>query len=127
MLAWAPLVPISIAMIGGLYGVQLAVDDVALDGVAAIVAAGLLVTAELAYWSLEERERVKLEPGESLRRLAFVALLGLGALAVAALLLALVDAAGTSGLAVDLAGAAAAATALIAIVLAARRRERDPV
>ena len=122
VLAWPSLVPVSVLLLGGLYGAQLATDDAALDSVAAIVAAGLLVTAELAYWSLEERERVKLEPGESLRRLAFVALLGLAALVVAASLLALVDAVGTSGLAVDLAGAAAAAAALIAIVRAARTR-----
>ena len=121
------LIPVSLVSLGGLYGVQLAVDDVALDSAAALVAAGLLVTAELAYWSLEERERVKDEPGESLRRLAFVALFGLGALVVSALLLGLVDAVGTAGLAVDLVGAAAAAAALLAVVLAARARERDRV
>jgi hypothetical protein len=118
------LIPVSLVSLGGLYGVQLAVDDVALDSAAALVAAGLLVAAELAYWSLEERERVKGEPGESLRRLAFVSLFGLVALVVSALLLGLVDAVGTAGLAVDLLGAAAAAAALLAVVFAARARER---
>jgi hypothetical protein len=119
------LVPVSLVSLGGLYGLQLAVDDVALDSAAALVAAGLLVTAELAYWSLEERERVKTEPGEGVRRFAFVALFGLGALVVSALLLGLVDAVGTAGLAVDLVGTAAAAAALLAVVLAARRRSTE--
>jgi hypothetical protein len=118
------LVPFSLVLLGGLYGAQLAVDDAALDGSAALFAAGLLVTAELGYWSLEARERVRAEPGEEPRHLALVALLGLGALVVAAALLAVVDVLRTSGLAVDLIGAAAAAAALIAIVLAAGGRER---
>jgi hypothetical protein len=124
VLPWPVLVPASLVLLGGLYGVQLAIDDAALDDGAALVAAGLLLTAELAHWSLEERERVKAEPGESLRRLAFVALLVLGALVVASLLLAVVDGMQTSGLAVDVLGAAAAAAALVAVVFAATRRER---
>lgn len=122
VLGWPSLVPAPIVLLGGLYGAQLAVDDAALDAAAPLVAAGLLVTAELAYWSLEEREGVRADPGEALRRLAFVAVLALGALLVAAVLLALVDAVRAGGLAVDLVGALSAATALIAAVLFARRR-----
>jgi hypothetical protein len=125
VLEWPSLIPVSLVLLGGLYGVQLAVDDASLDSGAALFAAGALVTAELAYWSLEERERVRVEPGEGFRRLAFTALLALGALAVAGLLLALVDRVGTAGLAVDLVGAAAAAAAILAIVLAARSRETN--
>jgi hypothetical protein len=121
VLGWPSLIPGALVLLGGLYGAQLAVDDAALDAAAPLFAAGLLVTAELGYWSLEERERVQVEPGEGLRRLSFVALLGLGALVVAASLLALVDVLRTSGPAVDLIGAAAAAAALIAIVVLARR------
>lgn len=121
VLGWPSLVPGALVLLGGLYGAQLAVDDAVLDAAAPLFAAGLLVTAELGYWSLEERERVQVEPGEGLRRLSFVALLGLGALVVAASLLALVDVLRTSGLAVDLIGAAAAAAALIAIAVLARR------
>ena len=122
VLGWPSLVPASLVLLGGLYGAQLAVDDAALDAAAPLYAAGLFVTAELAYWSLEEREDVKAERGEELRRVAFVAALTLGALAVAAGLLALVDAVRAGGLAVDLVGALSAATALIAAVLFARRR-----
>jgi hypothetical protein len=122
VLGWPRLVPASLVLLGGLYGAQLAVDDAALDSAAPIYVAVLFVTAELAYWSLEEREDVRAERGEELRRVAFVAGLTLGALVLAAGLLALVDAVRAGGLAVDLVGALSAATALIAAVLFARRR-----
>ena len=123
VLEWPSLVPVPLVLLGGLYGVQLAVDDASLDSGAALFAAGALVTAELAYWSLEERERVQAEPGDGFRRLAFAALLAIGALVVAGLMLALVDRVGAGGLAVDLVGAVAAAAALIAVVWAARSRD----
>jgi hypothetical protein len=120
VLGWTPLIPVSIVVVGGAYAAQLAIDDAALDASVPVVAAGLLVAAELAYWSLEERDRVQGDGGDRLRRVVFVAGLGLGALVVAAALLALVDAVRTTGLAVDVVGAAAAAVALFAIVIAAR-------
>ena len=123
VLEWAPLLPASLALLGGVYAAQLYADDARLDGAAPLVAAGLYVTAELGYWSLEERERVEAAPGEGLRRLAIVTLLGLVALVVAATLLALADIVRTRGLAVDILGAAAAAAALLAVVLLTRRPE----
>lgn len=122
VLGWSDLLPASLVLLGGLYGAQLAVDDAALDPAAPLVSAGLLVAAELGYWSLDERERVKAEPGENLRHLAFVAVLALGALLVSAALLTLVDAVRARGLALDLLGTAAAAGAVIAIVVLARRQ-----
>jgi hypothetical protein len=117
---WAPLLPASLVLLGGLYGTQLAIDDAQLDIAVPVVATLLVLAAELGYWSLEEREQVTGEPGDSLRRLALVALVALATLVVTASLLALVDAVRASGLGLDLLGAAAAATALVAIVLAAR-------
>ncbi|OFW70946.1 MAG: hypothetical protein A2Y55_01410 [Actinobacteria bacterium RBG_16_68_12] len=122
VLEWAPLLPASLALLAGVYAAQLYVDDATLDGAAPLFAAGLFVTAEFGYWSLEERERVEAAPGEGLRRLAIVAVLGLVALVVAASLLALADIVRTRGLAVDVLGAAAAAAALSAIVVLAGRR-----
>jgi hypothetical protein len=123
VLGWtAFLLPASLAALGGLYGLQLLVDDWSLDLAAPLVAVALIVIAELAYWSLEEREQVEEEPAAAFRRLAFLALLALGTFLGAAALLALVDAVRTVGLAVDLLGAAAAAAVLLAIVLSARRR-----
>lgn len=122
VLGWTRLVPVALVLVGGLYAAQLAIDDVALDSASPLFAAGLLVSAELAYWSLDERERVPGDAGEALRRVAFVALLGIAALLVASLLLALADVFRAEALALDLLGAVAAAAALLAIVLVARRQ-----
>jgi hypothetical protein len=124
VLGWSPLIPVAIVLVGGNYAAQLAIDDVGLDSVAPAFAAGLLVTAELAYWSLEERENVHGEAGAGFRRAAFVVGLGLTTLLAASVLLVLVDAVRTRGLAVDLLGAAAAAAALFAIVAVTRGHGR---
>jgi fucose 4-O-acetylase-like acetyltransferase len=121
-LGWSVLVPASLVIVSGIYAAQLTVDDAELDVNAALVAAGLYLTAELAYWSLEERALVNGEPGEGLRRLAVVAVLGLAAFVVAIALVALADVVRARGLALDLLGAAAAGAALLAVVLAARDR-----
>lgn len=125
VLGWPSLLPVSLLLLGGLYGAQLALDDPALDGAAPFFAAGLLVAAELGYWSLEERGTVRADPGESLRRAAFVALLALGALLVGSLLLILTEGVRAGGLAVDLLGAVAAGAVLLVVVLARRAGQRD--
>ena len=122
VLGWAPLLPAALVVLGALYATQLRVDDAALDGSAAVFAAGLIVTAELGYWSLEERERIEADRGELLRRLAFVALLGVGSLLVAEAVLALSAVVRARGIAFDFVGAAAAAAALVAIAVFARSK-----
>jgi hypothetical protein len=121
VLGWPALLPFSLLLLSAAYAVHLYIDDVGLDATAVAFGAGLLVTAELGYWSLEEREHVRGDPGEDLRRFGLVALLGLAGLVVGALLLAVADIARTGGLGIDLAGAAAAAAALLVVVLFARR------
>lgn len=122
VLGWSPLVSTSLVLLGGVYAAGLSVDEASLDGASPVFAAGLYLIAELGYWSLEEREGAKGEPGDGPRRLAFVAALGIGAFFVAAALLALVDVVRARGLAVDVVGAAAAAAVLLAVVLIARRK-----
>jgi hypothetical protein len=116
------LVPVPFLLVGGVYAAQLVADDAPLDAAAPAFAAGLVVGVELAYWSLDERDGAKGEPGDDLRRSAYVAGLGIAALLVAAVVLALVDAVRARGLGVDVAGAAAASLALLAVVLFARGR-----
>ena len=83
--------------------------------------------AELAYWSLDERSRGAGDPGEGLRRAAFVALLGGRARSSSrALLLALVDAVRARGLALDLVGAIAAVGRRRRRCSRRARRERQP-
>jgi hypothetical protein len=121
VLGWSSLVPVSLLLLGATYAAQLRADDAALDAKAPLIAAGLLLVAELAYWSLEEQERVRSEPGEGARRLSFVALLALLGLCVSGVVLAAADIARTGGLAVDLLGAAAAAAVLLVVLLGAQR------
>jgi len=125
VLGWTPLIPVSVAAAGGLYGVELAIADAPLDTAAPGVAAGLLLCTELAYWSGEERTRWLGDAGDGLRRAAVVALLGAGAFFVTAVLLALVDAVRTRGLAVDLLGAIAAVTVLATVLVVARGPRRQ--
>jgi hypothetical protein len=117
---WA--VPIPFVVVAGIYVAQLAVDDAPLDVVAPAFAAGLVMAVELAYWSLDTRDRVRGMAGDDLRRVAYVAALGVGALVASAVLLALADAIRARGLGVDVVGAVAAACALLAVVLFARGR-----
>ena len=124
VLGWTPLIPVSVAVAGGLYGVELAIADAPLDPAAPGVAAALLLCAELAYWSGEERTHWLGDAGDGLRRAAVVALLGAGAFFVAAVLLALVDAARARGLGLDLLGALAAVTVLATVLVAARGDEQ---
>ena len=126
VLAWPSLVPVSVALVGGIYAAELAIDDAPLDAATPALAVALLLTAELAYWSLDERQRIPGDPGEGLRRASFVALIGVSAAVVAALLLALVDAARAHGLAVDLLGALAAVAALALVVAVSRTGQSRP-
>jgi hypothetical protein len=119
---WPQLVPIGVAAAGGLYAAELAIDDAPIDMAAPAIATGLLFAAELAYWALDERHGLRGDPGDGLRRATFVALLGVGAFAVVAALLALADGIDARGLALDVVGAAAAVTALTTIALVARER-----
>jgi hypothetical protein len=121
VLQWPVLVPAALVALGGGYAALLGLEGGALDERAPLVAAALFVVAELAYWSLELRDAVADEPGAYARRLALVAALGLGALAVGAGLLAAVDAGGGIGL--EVVGAVAAVAALAIVALAARRTE----
>jgi hypothetical protein len=120
VLGWPRLVPVAFGLLGGAYALYLSVDGAPLDGTAPAFAAGVLVVAELAYWSLEERDEVHAEPGEGLRRLGFVALMGASALLLSGGVLALADVARTRGLAVDVLGASAAAAVLLVVLLARR-------
>jgi hypothetical protein len=114
-------VPAAIVLLGGEYALTLSVEDASLDARAAVVAAGLLVVAELAFWSLELRAEITDEPGSYARRLAVLALLALGALALAGILLAVVDLAGRGGLAIEIVGAVAAFGAFVLLWSLARR------
>lgn len=114
-------IPVAVALLGAEYVTLLGFEGEALDTRAPLVAAALLAVAELGFWSLELRRPVAEEAGTSLRRLALLAGLLLGVLALGVVLLAVVDAVSAGGPAVDLLGAVAAVGALALLAVAARR------
>jgi hypothetical protein len=117
-------VPVAIALLGAEYVAILGVETDALDTRAPLVAGALIAVAELAYWSLELRGAVVDEPGTYLRRIALLASLVLGVVAVGTAVLTLVEAIAAAGVAVDILGAAAALGAVALVALAARRTAR---
>ncbi len=110
----------SLALLGAAYALILVIDDPPLDGRSAVVGALLLAIGELGHLSIESRPGVTDEAGSATRRLAFVAMLTLGALALGAAMLALVDLLRTGGLAIEAVGVAAAAGAVGLLVFGAR-------
>ncbi len=117
---WTPLLPVAVGLLGAIYASHLRVDHVALDLRAPAIAAGLFVTAELGYWSLDEREGICGEPGEGLRRASVIAALAVVAVLAGAAVLALADVMRVRGLAIDLVGALAAVGVVLAVLAAAR-------
>jgi hypothetical protein len=91
------------------------------DPTAPIVAVLLLISGELAAWSLDERWRIRADPQLAWRRSAALAALALAGLAVSALLVALSAVPSSHGLLWTVAGAAAAVGAAGTGVLVARR------
>jgi hypothetical protein len=80
----AVVIPFAVLFLGAAYGVAVAAEDPAFDATSIIVAALLVVIAELGFWSLELATPVRYEPEILTRRLVLVAALGLGALCAAA-------------------------------------------
>lgn len=122
---WPGLVPVAVALVGGAYAAELAMDDAPLDLAAPAVAVGLFLAAELAYWSLDERTRSAGEAGLGLRRAALVAASALALFVVASALLVIVDQVRARGLALDLMGALAAVGVLAAVLASGRRQSRS--
>jgi hypothetical protein len=113
------LLPWAIALVAGEYATALLLRGGTIDGAAPLYGAGLLVLAELAYWSLELP--LAAEPGIATRRAARLALLALVGGGVAALVLAASELATEGGLVLEAFGVAAAAGALALVALLARR------
>jgi hypothetical protein len=74
----------AVLLAGAAYGLSVAGRDTGFDLASILVAALLLVAAELGLWSLELASPVRYEPAILTRRAALVAVLGLGSLCAAA-------------------------------------------
>ena len=112
-------VPWAIVGLGVAYAATLEDND--LDGRVPLYAAGLLVTAELAYWALQLRHGARDEPGMALRRLIGLLITAAAAVVAGTLLVAVAQFPLRGGLAVEAAGLLAALGALTVLLLATRR------
>jgi hypothetical protein len=115
LLAW------SLATLGAAYAVSLAVSGRAVDEAAPLVAVALLLCAELAAWSLDERWRIAAEPAVVRRRALALGGLAAAGLLAATLVIAVAAAPAGRGLAWTTLGAAAAVCAAGAGVAVSRR------
>jgi hypothetical protein len=106
---------------GGSYVAFVAGVHHGLDTAAPLVAVLLLLCGELAAWSLDERWRIRAETQLLLRRAGAVALLALGGLTAATLVVALAAVPPSHGLVLTLAGALAAVGAAATGIVLARR------
>jgi hypothetical protein len=115
LLPWV-VIPLGIA-----YTVSLVLHGSSVDGGAPLVAAGLLLCAELAAWSIDEQFAIPAERAVVVARASALAALVLGSLVVAALVVAL-SIVPASGLAWTVLGAGAA----VGVVGLAVRLARPP-
>jgi hypothetical protein len=111
------MLPWPIVVIGVTYAIPLFVRGGGIDEGAPLIGAGLLLSAELAAWSFDERWAIRAERAVVVARGVALGLLVLGGLAAAALVLALAAAPVGGGLAWTVLGAAAA---VVVVGLAAR-------
>jgi hypothetical protein len=114
-------VAVALLLLGAAYATTLVVDDLPLDGRSAIVGAALLAIGELAHLSLGARSAVTQEAGAAAHRVAWIAVLALGAMALCGVVLAVADLLQTGGIAIEVVGVAAALAAVGLLVLAARQ------
>jgi hypothetical protein len=119
---WPSVVAAGIAVVGAAYGVELGLGPRTVDEWAPLVAAGLFVSAELGFWSIEP-SAARAERAVVVRRLLFLAAAALGVALVGSVLLYVASGA-SGGIALESLGVAAAVAALaIVAVLARRARE----
>ena len=111
----------SLGLGGGTYVAFLVANHPGIDGAAPLVAVLLLLCSELAAWSLDERLRMRTDPGLVWRRAGAVVLLALGGLALATLAVVLGAAPPAHGLAWTVAGGVAAVAAAGTGIRLARR------
>ena len=122
-LRFAPGVPLGLVCLAGSYAAALGSRGVDVDLSATLYAALFFLTAELAYWSLELSPGIQPAPGVVQRRVLFLAVGALAALALAGLVLAAALEPLPRGLLVQALGVGGALLALGLIAVLVRRSE----
>jgi archaellum biogenesis protein FlaJ (TadC family) len=115
VLRWPMTIPWAVLLVGGGYLVARE-GNAAVDGWAAVIGVLLLLSAELASWSMEHDGRIKSERALVLRRALTLGVLVAAALLVNFLLLATAGVSASAGVLLAAVGVAAAVGA-VAVVL----------
>ena len=108
------LVAWSVALLGAEYAAWLSLDEGGTNTRAPLVAAGLVLVAELGY-EAQTPPAGEVEPEVLLRRLVLLAGVALGAIALGALVLGIASVSLTGGVALTAIGAVAAVLALVVV------------
>jgi len=116
----------SLVSLGGTYGVLFAAEGSRLDRLAPVYAAGLLLVAELAFWSIESRVAAWSDPELPVWRLLRLVLVCAGAAVLGAIVIADASAAtGGGGLVLETLGVAAVIGAIVLVTALVRRAAVD--
>ena len=117
--SWTPAVPMAVVLVGGGWAAALLLEGEGVDGAAPLVAAGLFVAAELAYWATAGRA-VAVDVGLVRRQAATVAGIAGASVCLGTLLLLVGGASVRGGLPLEALGVAAAIAALAVVARLAR-------
>jgi hypothetical protein len=121
-LRWSAALAVGVALLGAQQAVRLALGPDSLDSWTPLFAGGLLLVAELAWWSLEPRVPAWSQPGLAARRVGTVLLACAGACVVSAVVLVAAGVPLSGGFGLELAGVVAATGALAVVAWLARSR-----
>lgn len=119
VLRWPGLLASSIAVLGAQYAVSLIVERGSVDPGALLTAGGLILVAELSYWSLEVSV-APIDRSLPARRLVALGGMALGAVSLATLVLIGSELGVGGGLVLEAVGVAAAVVALALVARLAR-------
>ncbi len=109
-----PLATCGLALVGAAYAVSLIGRSV--DAGASLMAGGLILVAELAFWALEPGAAVRVGRQATARRAIFSVGLALAAVLLGALLMAVAGYGGAGGVELGIAGVAAVAVLLGVVI-----------
>jgi hypothetical protein len=115
VLRWPNTIPWALVFVAAGYVATLGGESI-VDGWSALVGVLLLLTAELASWSIEHDARIRTEPALVIRRLVTITALSTAALLTNFILLAAAAVASSAGVLIAAAGVAAAVTAVATVL-----------
>ena len=121
VLRWSGALAVAVALLGAQQATRLALGPDALDEATPLIAAALLLAAELAWWSIEPRIPAWAQPGVAVRRVLTLFSTCVVAIVVSAVVVVAAGAHVGGGALLTLTGVVAATAALGVLAYVARR------